>query len=91
MDTHCPLSKIGKGFFIFEKKGGEQKMPVEVRMRKGEAMEKALRRLKKKIDREGIIRDVRQKRYFEKPCEVKRRKRKVAAFNNMLRQRYENR
>lgn len=66
-------------------------MPVEVRMRKGEAMEKALRRLKKKIDREGIIRDVRQKRYFEKPCEVKRRKRKVAAFNNMLRQRYENR
>ncbi|MBO7521285.1 MAG: 30S ribosomal protein S21 [Opitutales bacterium] len=66
-------------------------MPVEVRMRKGEAMEKALRRLKKKIDREGIIRDVRQKRYFEKPCEVKRRKRKIAAFNNMLRQRYENR
>ena len=66
-------------------------MPVEVRMRKGEAMEKALRRLKKKIDREGIIRDVRQKRYFEKPCEIKRRKKKVAAFNNMLRQRYENR
>ncbi len=66
-------------------------MPVEVRMRKGEAMEKALRRLKKKIDREGIIRDVRQKRYFEKPCEVRRRKRKIAAFNNMLRQRYENR
>ena len=66
-------------------------MPVEVRMRKGEAMEKALRRLKKKIDREGIIRDVRQKRYFEKPCEVKRRKRQIAAFNNMLRQRYENR
>ncbi len=66
-------------------------MPVEVRMRKGEAMEKALRRLKKKIDREGIIRDIRQKRYFEKPCEIKRRKRKIAAFNNMLRQRYENR
>jgi ribosomal protein S21 len=66
-------------------------MPVEVRMRKGEAMEKALRRLKKKIDREGIIRDVRQKRYNEKPCEIKRRKKKVAAFNNMLRQRYENR
>ena len=54
-------------------------------------MEKALRRLKKKLDREGVIRDIRQKRYFEKPCEIKRRKRKVAAFNNMLRQRYENR
>ena len=66
-------------------------MPVEVKLRKGEAMEKALRRLKKKLDREGVIRDVSQKRYFEKPCEIKRRKRKVAAFNNMLRQRYENR
>ena len=65
-------------------------MPVEVKLRKGEAMEKALRRLKKKLDREGVIRDIRQKRYFEKPSEIKRRKKKVAAFNNMLRQRYEN-
>lgn len=65
-------------------------MPVDVKVRKGEPMEKALRRLKKKLDREGIIRDVRAKRYFEKPCEVRRRKRKVAAFTNMLRQRYEN-
>ncbi len=65
-------------------------MPVEVKIRKGETMEKALRRLKKKLDREGIIRDVRANRYFEKPCEVKRRKRKASAFSNMLRQRYEN-
>ena len=65
-------------------------MPVEIKIRKGEPMEKALRRLKKKLDREGIIRDVRAKRYFEKPCEVRRRKRKVSAFTNMLRQRYEN-
>nr|WP_255568015.1 30S ribosomal protein S21 [Ruficoccus sp. ZRK36] len=53
-------------------------------------MEKALRRLKKKLDREGIIRDVRANRYFEKPSEVKRRKNKASAFSNMLRQRYEN-
>lgn len=52
-------------------------------------MEKALRRLKKKLDREGIIRDARAKRYFEKPSEIKRRKNKVSAFTNMLRQRYE--
>lgn len=54
-------------------------------------MERALRRLKKKIDREGIIRDVRSKRYFEKKSEIRRRKNKVAAFNNMLRARHENR
>jgi small subunit ribosomal protein S21 len=66
-------------------------MPVEVKIRKGEPMERALRRLKKKLDREGVIRDVRAKRYFEKPCEIKRRQKKVAAFAAMLRARYENR
>lgn len=53
-------------------------------------MERALRRLKKKLDREGIIRDVRAKRYFEKPCEAKRRRKKVQDFTNMLRVRYQN-
>lgn len=63
-------------------------MPIEVKIRKAETIEKALRRLKKRLDREGILRDVRAKRYFEKPCAVKRRKKKVLAFNNMLRMRY---
>ena len=66
-------------------------MPVEVKIRKGEPMERALRRLKKRLDREGVIKDVRAKRYFEKPSEVKRRKKKIAAFSNMLRIRHENR
>jgi small subunit ribosomal protein S21 len=61
-------------------------MVVEVKLRKGEPLEKMLRRLKKKLDREGILRTVKAKRYFEKPCEVRRLKKKVAAFNNMLRQ-----
>ena len=64
-------------------------MSVEVRLRKNESLEKSLRRLKKKLDREGILRDVKAKRYFEKPCETRRQKEKVAAFNNMLRQKHE--
>ncbi len=63
-------------------------MPVEVRIRKGEPMERALRRLKRKLDREGVIRDVRAKRYFEKPSEIKRRKTKVEKFTDMLRRRH---
>lgn len=64
-------------------------MSIEVKIRKNEPVEKALRRLKKKLDHENILRDVRARRYFEKPCEKRRRKRKIAAFNNMLRVRYE--
>lgn len=53
-------------------------------------MERALRRLKKRLDREGVIRDVRANRYFEKPSQAKRRKKKELDFNNMLRVRYSN-
>ncbi len=43
---------------------------------------------KKKLERENIIKDVRAKRYYEKPCERRRRKAKVQAFTQMLRRRY---
>jgi small subunit ribosomal protein S21 len=65
-------------------------MSIEIKIRKGEPVERALRRLKKRLDREGTIRDVRAKRYFEKPSEAKRREMKVAKFSNMLRLRHEN-
>ncbi len=46
----------------------------EVKIRKGEPVEKALRRLKKKLDKEGIMREIRAHRHFEKPSEKRRRK-----------------
>ena len=63
-------------------------MSLDVTVRKGEPMERALRRLKKRLDKEGVSRDVRAKRYFEKPSQAKRRKKKELDFNNMLRVRY---
>jgi len=41
------------------------------------------------LDREGVIKDVRGNRYFEKPSETKRRRNKVAKFNNMIRAKYD--
>ncbi|MGA1238132.1 MAG: 30S ribosomal protein S21 [Limisphaerales bacterium] len=61
---------------------------TEVRLKKGESVEKALRRLKKKIDREGTLREVRNHRHFEKPSEKRRRKMKMARFAAMLSARY---
>lgn len=37
-------------------------------------MDRALRRLKKKLDKEGTMREIRTHRYFEKPSERRRRK-----------------
>jgi small subunit ribosomal protein S21 len=65
-------------------------MAIIIPVRKGETIDKALRRLKKRLDHENILRDVRDKRYFEKPCLERRRKEKIAKFANFLRLRNEN-
>ena len=50
----------------------------EIRIRKGEPVDRALRRLKKKLDKEGTLKELRNRRYYEKPSEVKRRMAKRA-------------
>lgn len=57
---------------------------TEIRLKKGESVDRALRRLKKKLDREGTLREVRNHRHYEKPSERRRRKEKVARFSAML-------
>jgi small subunit ribosomal protein S21 len=61
---------------------------TEIKLKKGEPVDRALRRLKKKIDREGTLKAVRDNRRFEKPSAKRRRKEKVARFSAMLAARY---
>jgi small subunit ribosomal protein S21 len=61
---------------------------TEIRIKQGEPVERALRRLKKKVDREGTLQVARNHRHFEKPSERRRRKEKVARFSAMLSARY---
>lgn len=46
---------------------------IQVRIKKGETVDRALKRLKKVLDKEGLMREIRNRRYFEKPSEGKRR------------------
>ena len=52
---------------------------TEVRIKKGEPIDKVLRKLKKKMDKEGVLKELRNRRYYEKPSEAKRRSRKRAS------------
>ena len=47
---------------------------IHIKLKKGESVERAMKRLKKIMDKEGLMKQVRANRYFEKPCEKKRRK-----------------
>jgi len=82
--TEAPASGLLAGFSF-----NEQTMSIEIKIRKNEPIDRALRRMKKKLDRENIIKGTRAKRYYEKPCEKRRRKNKVMAFTAMLRRRYD--
>lgn len=48
----------------------------QVEVKKDESFEAALRRFKKKIEQEGILREVRDRKHYEKPSERRRKKSK---------------
>ena len=55
-----------------------KKPNIQVNVNSGH-IDRALRQLKKKIEREGVVRDMKRTVYFE-PATQKRRKRKVRAI-----------
>lgn len=52
-------------------------MPI-IKVRIGEPIDKALRALKKKLDREGIMKTAKAHRFYDKPSVKKRAKSKAA-------------
>ncbi|HET9377430.1 MAG TPA: 30S ribosomal protein S21 [Chthoniobacterales bacterium] len=60
----------------------------EVIVRKGEPIDRALKRLKNKLDAEGIMEEVRRLRAFETPSQKVRRKAKLAAKRGKLKFRF---
>jgi small subunit ribosomal protein S21 len=49
-----------------------------VKVRIGESIDKALRALKKRMDKEGIMKTVKAHRFYDKPSVAKRAKAKAA-------------
>jgi len=48
-------------------------MPLRMRVHDREPIGMALRRFKKLLERSGIQKEVRKRKYYEKPCEERRR------------------
>jgi len=61
-------------------------MPM-VEIKRNEPLERALRRLKKKIEREGILKAVRARKHYEKPS-VKKKRKKMEALKKKRFQRF---
>ena len=57
-------------------------------VKKGESVDRALKRLKTKLDTEGVIEGMRRRRAFETPTQRKVRKARSAIKRNRVRWRY---
>ncbi|MCG8452312.1 MAG: 30S ribosomal protein S21 [Spirochaetales bacterium] len=48
-----------------------------IRVNDDEPLEKAIKRFKRMVEKEGIIREYKRREYFEKPSTIKNRKKKA--------------
>ena len=48
-------------------------MPLRMRVHEREPIGLALRRFKKLLERSGTLKELRKRKYYEKPCEARRR------------------
>lgn len=60
-------------------------MAIQLKLKKGESVERGLKRLKKVLDKEGLLKTLRDTRYFEKPCVKARKKSERARIRNRSR------
>ena len=63
-------------------------MPAEVTIKKGEPVDRALKRLKNKLEAEGILEEIRRLRSFETPTQRSKRKARATAKRSRNRPRF---
>lgn len=61
---------------------------TEIQIRKGEPVDRALKRLKTKLEMDGILEEIRRLRSHETPVERTRRKARAAAKRGKIRYRF---
>lgn len=76
-----PNNNYGRNFKKDSRRDNNDTKPsgLQVFVREGEDINKALRKLKKKIEAAGIIKEIRERQFYQKPSE-KRRKAKKAGI-----------
>jgi small subunit ribosomal protein S21 len=74
---HAPAARASKSRPIASEEAPEQK-PMQVLVRDNN-IDQALRVLKKKMQREGVFREMKRRRFYEKPSEQATREKSEAA------------
>ena len=76
--TGRAFSETLSRFSFSTERGGGVNLLAEVRIQDGESLESALRRFKRKVQQEDIIKEIKKHSYFLKPGERRRIKQALA-------------
>ena len=68
------------------KKTNKEKNMLVVKVKEGENIDKALKRFKKKFEKAGILREIRERQFYKKPSERRREIVRRAIFIQKLRE-----
>jgi small subunit ribosomal protein S21 len=83
------MGAVAEGSRAHGKRGDQYRMPV-VQVRDDESFENALRRFKRKCEKEGILTELKKRQHFEKPS-VKRKRKAIQARKKAIRKLVEDR
>ena len=59
---------------------------IKVNVREGEPVDRALKRMKKKLKDEGVLDAARQRRYFVPKCETRKKQKQKAYYSQLMRE-----
>lgn len=85
--TNFNFNPENNGKKFNKKENYQQPQGLQVFVRDGEDINKALRKLKKKIERAGILKEIRDRQYYQKPSEKRRIAKKAGVMRWKKRQR----
>jgi small subunit ribosomal protein S21 len=83
-----PPGAVAKAVGEIVRKGGVQAL-AEVKIQEGESIESALRRFKRKVQQEDIIKDIKKHSFYLKPGDKRRAKQALARKRSRKKQRRE--
>lgn len=88
LDNRTFIAKSPAPNHKFQQSNNHNSSMRGVTMKKGEPVDRALKRLKTKLDAEGILEEIRRRRAFETPTDRFKRKLRTASKRNKLRWRF---
>ena len=63
---------------------------IEIKVKEGENIDRALKRFKRKFDQTGVVKELRARMQFEKPSATKRKAKLKAIYGQKIRAQEEN-